>query len=57
MPELEDVVDDKDRLKEFAEAVGRDVTADEIDPDDLTMTARVNGAEWSRGNATSGGTG
>ena len=26
-------------------------TADEIDPYDLTMTARVNGEEWSRGNS------
>ncbi|MCP4572139.1 MAG: SMC-Scp complex subunit ScpB [bacterium] len=31
LPDLEDVVADKDRLKEFAEAVGRDVTSDEID--------------------------
>jgi 2-keto-4-pentenoate hydratase/2-oxohepta-3-ene-1,7-dioic acid hydratase in catechol pathway len=27
------------------------VTADEIDPYDLTMIARVNGEEWSRGNS------
>lgn len=27
------------------------VTADEIDPYDLTMTARVNGEEWSRGHS------
>ena len=26
-------------------------TADEIDPYDLTMVARVNGEEWSRGNS------
>ena len=29
------------------------VTADEIDPYDLTMTARVNGEEWSRGHSSS----
>lgn len=28
-------------------------TADEIDPYDLTMTARVNGEEWSRGHSSS----
>ena len=27
------------------------VTADELDPYDLTMIARVNGEEWSRGNS------
>ncbi len=27
------------------------VTADEIDPYDLTMTARINGEEWSRGHS------
>ena len=27
------------------------VTADEVDPGDLTMVARVNGEEWSRGNS------
>lgn len=27
------------------------VTADAIDPDNLTMIARVNGEEWSRGNS------
>jgi segregation and condensation protein B len=31
LPELESVVEDSARLKEFAEAVGRDITADEID--------------------------
>ena len=30
------------------------VTADEIDPYDLTMTAKVNGEEWSRGHSGSG---
>ena len=29
------------------------VTADEIDPYDLTMIARVNGEEWSRGHSSS----
>jgi 2-keto-4-pentenoate hydratase/2-oxohepta-3-ene-1,7-dioic acid hydratase in catechol pathway len=29
------------------------VTADELDPDDLTMLARVNGEEWSRGSSAS----
>jgi 2-keto-4-pentenoate hydratase/2-oxohepta-3-ene-1,7-dioic acid hydratase in catechol pathway len=28
------------------------VTADEIDPYDLTMIARVNGEEWGRGNTS-----
>ena len=28
------------------------VTADELDPYDLTMIARVNGEEWSRGNSS-----
>jgi len=31
LPDLEAVVEDRERLKEFAEAVGRDITADEID--------------------------
>ena len=29
------------------------VTADSIDPDDLTMIARINGEEWCRGNSGS----
>lgn len=28
------------------------VTADELDPYDCTMTARINGEEWSRGNSS-----
>ena len=28
------------------------VTSDEIDPYNLTMTARINGEEWSRGNSS-----
>ena len=38
--------------KDFGTAVGPCiVTPDEFDPADAVMTARVNGEEWSRGNA------
>ena len=38
--------------KDFGTAVGPCVvTADEFDPTDAVMIARVNGEEWSRGNA------
>ena len=38
--------------KDFGTAIGPCVvTADEFDPTDAVMIARVNGEEWSRGNA------
>ena len=38
--------------KDFGTAIGPCVvTADEFDPTDAVMIARVNGDEWSRGNA------
>jgi len=40
------------KSKDFATALGPWITtADEVDVNDLTLRARVNGEEWSRGNS------